>query len=1524
MPPEIGAPFPAFGELSDPRLLSASSEDEGCGILMPDVCLVNPLSNEAPMPITVSPHHRPDAASDARALELFHPILRTWFVRRFGTPTEAQAGAWPAIASGRDTLLAAPTGSGKTLAAFLCAIDALIREAEAGTLEPGVRVVYVSPLKALSSDIQRNLEGPLEEIREIARELGYTLAPIRTALRTGDTPSAVRREIVQSPPHILITTPESLYLMVTAARSREILRSARTLIVDEIHALLRDKRGSHLALTLARLDHLCERRPVRVGLSATQRPLSRSARFLCGTGLPLESDRPADCTIVDIGHQRDLDLALELPRTELEAVCSHDQWSDVYDRLVELIEAHRTTLIFVNTRRLAERLAHQLRERLGENHVGSHHGSLAKERRLRLEQRLKAGEMKALVATASLELGIDIGTVDLVCQVESPRSVSTFLQRVGRSGHALGLVPKGRLFPTTRDELVECVALLRAIRAGRLDTLRPPVAPLDVLAQQIVAECACQDWHEDDLFALVRNAAPYAELDRKDFDAIVEMLSEGIPSGTGRIAHYLHRDGIHHKLHGRRNARHAAIESGGAIPENADYQVIAEPEGTVVGTLNEDFAIESTAGDIFLLGTTSWRIRRVERSVVRVEDAAGAPPTLPFWLGEAPGRTFELSEEVSALRAQVSERLTAEIPDPLRQRAETLAWLTAETGGNEEAAAQILAYLDAELRSLGVLPTGYDVVFDLFVDESGGMQLVVHAPFGGSINRAWGLALRKRFCKTFDFELQAAANDDAILLSLGPQNSFPIEDMFQFLSSRTVVETMERAVLTSPFWNTRWRWNATRALAVPRQRFGKKVPPPIQRMRADDLLAAVFPQQVACQENATGPIGPPPDHPLVEQTLHDCLYEAMDTAGLKRVLTEIESGTIRLHARDTTEPSPFTHEILNSKPYTYLDDAPLEERRARAITLRRTLPADARDLGALDPAAIERVLEEVRPDPRDAEEVHEWLLGLTAVRASDFPAWSEWIDVLRLQNRVASIEVRGSALWIASEQMKAIDELYEGARWLHRPDLSLPEIAVDREKALSELVRGYMEILGPVTARELADRLLLGEGAVKIALADLESQGMILRGRFRPTNAHAGATGEESALQTNGEVSRAGASANRERPEAREEEFCNRRLLARIHRYTLERLRKEIEPQTVQDYLRFLVEWQHASKATQIEGKRGLLEVIGQLQGFEAPAVAWERHLLPARVRDYDPDWLDELCLSGAVTWLRLSTRPPRVEGEPRSAAPASSATSIALVLRKDLSWLLAGVRGGQVPEDPPHGAAAEVLAPLRRMGALFHEDVVRESRRLPEEVERGLWELVARGIVHADGFGSLRILMQKPNERRLAHWQRRRRRSRAWATPAGRWALIPNIPHDVATDGWDELCESWARQLLRRYGVVFRDVVQRESFTLLWRELLRSLRRLEARGEIRGGRFVTGVYGEQYALPEAVAMLRHVRRRAPESSEVTVSAVDPLNLAGIVTPGPRIPAIHTKRVALRDGIPEPATVLIRPPAAPRLRRRPI
>ncbi len=1433
--------------------------------------------------------------------------MRAWFERRFEAATDAQIRGWRAIAEGRDTLIAAPTGSGKTLAAFLYSIDALFRRGLAGELPDAIDVVYVSPLKALSNDIQRNLEAPLAEIRGVARELGYEPPELRTALRTGDTTPAARAAILRDVPHMLITTPESLYLMLTAERTRALLPTVRTVIVDELHALMRDKRGSHLALSLARLDALCERRPVRVGLSATVHPIEEAARFLVGSVERGPKARAADdacgpedgeqkagaggvemrppkadatdappCSIVNVGHRRDLDVRIEVPPTDLQAVAPGEQWSEIYDRLAELISEHRTTLVFTNTRRLAERVAHHLGERLGQEHVGAHHGSLSKERRLRLEQRLKKGEMRAIVATASLELGIDVGSVDLVCQIGSPRQITTFLQRIGRSGHALGRTSRGRLFATTRDELVECAGLVRAVHAGRLDRMNSPPAALDILAQQIVAECACREWGEDELYELIRTAAPYASLSRRDFDDVVEMLSEGFAPRLGRGRALLHRDRINRTLRGRRASRITALTCGGAIPEVADYRVVLDPDETLVGTVDEDWAIESMAGDVFLLGTHSWRIRRVEsgQGVVRVEDAQGQPPTLPFWLGEAPSRTWELSEEVSRLRREVAERLDG--------GGDVVGWLCEECALDRAAGTQLVEYIAAQRVAFGVVPTQGDVVFERFFDDAGGTQLVVHAPFGGRVNRGLGLALRKRFCVNFDFELQAAATDDAVVLSLGPQHSFPLEDAFSFVRSTNVREALEQAILATPMFGARWRWNAMRALAVLRQNGGRRVPPPIQRMRSDDLLAAVFPEQAGCQENITGPLEIP-DHPLTRQTVHDCLYEAMDIDRLTEILRRVESGAIRLHARDTTEPSPFAHEILNAKPYAYLDDAPLEERRTRAVSLRRTLPERARDLGALDPAAIERVREEARPAPRDPDELHDLLLSLVVVRPDMGPdEWRGWFDALVDVGRAAVVRVDGgpsgyagaSSFWSAAEHARLVEALYPGAEIV--PSVRMPAHLdggpVEREDAVLAAVRGRVEYLGPITTEEIASLLAIGAGEAASALARLEGEGIVLRGRFTP--------GRDA------------------------EEFCDRRLLARIHRYTLDTLRREIEPVSAQDFMRYLLERQHVSGARRLEGKRGLFEAIAQLQGFEIAASAWERDVLPLRVVNYDPRWLDDLCLAGDVAWTRLSLR---TNGHtPVRASTPSRQTPISLVLRRDLGWLLDAVRGAETPQPPAAGAMAAAYEALREHGALFFEDLAAATRELPAHLEEALWDLVARGLVMGDGFQALRQIMT-PRGSRGARASRRHGRYGASrlgraAGPQGRWSIVHHLQRDATPV--EELAEAVGMQLLARYGVVFRDIVARENFAVPWREIMRALRRQEARGVVRGGRFVAGFIGEQYGLPEAVDGLRRVRRQERTGEIVRINAADPLNLAGIITPGPRVPAVRRNALILRDGVP--------------------
>jgi len=1402
------------------------------------------------------------------SLDWAHPLVREWFLSRLGMPAEPQEQGWPHILRGSTTLISAPTGSGKTLAAFLACIDRMVRKALSGELRDRTEVLYVSPLKALGNDIKTNLEIPLGEIQQLAGVRGLLMPEIRAAVRTGDTLMPERRAMLRRPPHILVTTPESLYILLTAEKSREMLRSVDTIIVDEIHAVADDKRGAHLALSLERLEALTERAPLRIGLSATQKPIERIAHFLAGSGRP-------DPVIVQIGHQRHVDIGVEVPGSELAPVATHEVWDEIYDRVAELVRQHRSTLVFVNTRRLAERVAHHLAERLGDQAVATHHGSLSRKLRLAAEKKLKAGEIQVLVATASLELGIDIGAVELVCQIGSTRSISVAWQRIGRAGHWHGAIPKGRIFTTTRDELVESAALVRAMRQGHLDSIEIPEAPLDILAQQVVAMCACEDWKEDELFALIRRAYPYRSLKRAEFDSIVEMLSEGINARRGRFGAYLLRDRVQGRLHGRRGSRLVAITSGGAIPDNALYAVIAEPEGTLVGTVDEDFAVESLSGDIMLLGNSSWRIRRVQAGRVLVEDAHGAAPNIPFWRGEAPARTPELSEQVAEVRERIGELTLGVRPGPeLLGSPEAVAaaeWLQRECGLDRSGAEQLVEYIVAGRAVLGAIPTQSTVIAERFFDESGGMQLVLHAPFGGRINKAWGLALRKRFCRSFNLELQAAATDDGINISLAEQHSFPLADVFRFLHPASVGAVLEQAVLVSPIFTARWRWDSSRALVLERFRGGKKVPPQIQRMRADDLLASVFPDAAACPENLEAQPRVP-DHPLVREVMKDALTEAMDTEGLKRVLRKILDGDIRCIAVDTPIPSQFSHEILNANPFAYLDDAPLEERRARAVEMRRMLPETVvSEVGKLDADAIAEVCEEAWPDVRDADELHDVLQTLGAlpeVNSSEDPldaalkssvrksvsSWQKFFQELTKQGRAALASASDRRYWVAAERAKSFAQLFPEARYA-TPLGELEQQPTTREDALRALVTGWIEHSGPVTARSLADVLELPPAEIENALLRIEASGAVLRGKFTDT---------------------AGSNT----------EWCERRLLARIHRLTLGRLRKEIQPMTAAEFMRWLFRWQHVAAGTQLLGEHGTLEVLRQLQGYEAPANTWEHQILARRVIGYDPKILDQLCLSGAVGWGRVSPHPAMLtdSGERGRRVTPSSVAPITFFARDDADWMSVPHRE-LVAEGHPalSPSAQQVLQFLRQHGAAFFAEIVRGTRKLKAEIETALWELVAVGFITADGFDNLRALIDP--KRRAGQGSGRSARPR---DSVGRWALLfPGEPgnHSAQMEG---ICG----MLLRRYGVVFRELLTRESMLPRWREVLIALRRLEDRGEIRGGRFVSGLLGEQFALPIAIESLRACRTEPPSAETITISAADPLNLVGILVPGEKIPAI--------------------------------
>ncbi len=1405
----------------------------------------------------------------------FHPAVSSWFNANFPEPTAVQKGSWPAIARGEHTLLAAPTGSGKTLAAFLASIDSLIKEGLECGLPDETRVLYISPLKALSNDIQKNLQLPLVGIRDRLLEQGLPDVDVRAWVRTGDTPQSERQRAAKVPPHILVTTPESAYILLTSASGRNMLRTVRTVIVDEIHALAGSKRGAHLSLTLERLEALTTNKVTRVACSATQKPIGVMANFLVGN----RDGDEGHCNIIDTGHVRGRDLDLEIPASPLEAVMANEVWEEVYDRLAELVEQHKTTLIFVNTRRLAERAAKHLSDRLGEENVTSHHGSLAKEHRLHAEQRLKAGKLKCLIATASLELGIDIGDVNLVCQLGTPRSIAAFLQRVGRSGHAVGATPKGRLFPLSRDDLVECTALLHAADAGELDRIVIPAQPLDVLSQQIVAEVAGQEeWDEDALFRTFIRAWPYRELEKETFSDVVRMLAQGFSTRRGRRGAYLHHDAVNGRLRARRGARLTAVTNGGAIPDQFDYEVVLSPEGLKVGTLNEDFAFESLPGDIFQLGNTSYRILKIEQGKVFVEDAKGQPPNLPFWFGEAPGRTDELSAAVSALRAELDQQLEKGMEAAVK-------WLTIEYRITRSAAEQLAHYLAGARAALGLIPTQQRIVFERFFDETGDMHLVIHSPYGSRINRAWGLSLRKRFCRKFNFELQAAALEDSIILSLSATHSFPIEEPAGYLHSETVREVLVQALLAAPMFPTHWRWAASIALAIKRNINGKRAPAYFQRNDAEDLIAVVFPDQLACAENVMG-MREIPDHPLVNQALHDCLHEVMDVDGFIELLKQLEAGGIEIVGKDLNGPSPLAQEILSARPYAFLDDAPAEERRALAVQSRRFMdPAEAAELGRLDAAAIQKVREEAWPEPRTADELHDALVVLGFMTEAEILrgnlrapqagaehglefGWQHLLDALKHDRRATMLDTGSARIAVAAERLREFELIY-GDTAIDPGIAALPFDAgnvASREEAIREVIRSRLEGLGPTIAMQLAKPLRIEAAEIDMALLALEHEGFVIRGRFT----------DRAML-----------------PDAAEE-WCERRLLARIHRYTIKRLRSEIEPVSPADYMRFLFHWQGLQDRAQ--GPDALSAVVDQLEGYSAAAGSWEQDIISARLDLYTPDMLDTLCATGKSIWLRLAVR---AAGGEKRTSPVRNAP-ITLIDRQAVHYWRELAPLPDIDDENLTSGARKILDALRNGGASFFFDLVRSTGLLRTQAEDALGELVNWGLVTSDSYAGLRALVTPASKRPGFSRRRGRRPATSGFDRAGRWALVDQ---EIDVDR-SEALEHVAWVLLRRYGVVFRKVLEREANLPPWRELIRVYWRMEARGEIRGGRFVQGFAGEQFALADAVAELRSVRKRKRDDNCIAICAADPLNLLGIILPGEKISAGLNNRILFRNGIP--------------------
>lgn len=1366
------------------------------------------------------------------ALDQFLPAVSSWFRETLGEPTPPQEAAWPALRAGKDVVVAAPTGSGKTLAAFLAALDDLARDAQDGVLGEELRVVYVSPLKALSNDVGKNLLLPLLGVGE---RLGDA-KQIRVAVRTGDTSQKDRAAAMKKPPHVLVTTPESLFVLLGSESGQKMVRTARTIILDEIHAVCGVRRGAHLALTVERLDALVQthtgRSLQRVGLSATQKPIERVAAFVSG------SVRDA-AFVVDSGHARTIDLAVEMPESPLQAVMAKEVFQEVVRRISTLVLQHKTTLIFVNTRRMAERLAAALDEELGETDVGkgfvcAHHGSMAKEKRHDAEQRLKSGKLRALVATASMELGIDVGDIDLVCQMGSTRTIAALLQRVGRAGHHKSLVPKGRIFPLSRDELVEAVALLDAVKKGNLDQLIIPEGGSDVLAQHIIAAVAAAGDDGLGIAAvgeIVRRAWPYRHFDDRRVLEVIDLAAAGVQTPRGRRGSWMYKDTTTQMLRPRKGARLAALTSGGAIPDMGEYTVVESPGGLTVGTVHEDFAIESNPGDIFQLGTTSWRIERVERGVLRVSDARGQPPTLPFWIGEAPGRSVELSSHVDVIRELVDDMVKAGAVE-----ADVAAAFVERFALPWSAAKQLAQYLCAAQVALGALPTQKHIIVERFEDGLGGTHIVFHSPFGARINRAWGLSLRKRFCRSFDFELQAAATNDSILLSVGAVSGVELTAIPRFVNSKNVRDVLVQALLVAPMFGTRFRWNVTRSLTVLRNRNGKRVPPGLLRIAAEDVLVSLFPEQAACAENISGD-RVVPDDVLVRQTVDDCLHEAMDLDGLVGLLQGIEAGDIQVTCVERIEPSPLAWEVLAARPYAFLDDVPLEERRVQAIMGRAHASSALDDeTVALDDNAVRAVLDEVHPEVESADEAWDALVVFGAVR----------------RDEMAGL---GGGLFAG-----LVDGLVAKGRAVERDGVV---VAVERKELLTapthemllEVLRGRIEIHGPRRLHDHLGDLGISEALMRGALEKLVRDGTALEGLFD------GAVAEKT--------------------------LWSRRLIARSRRRMLERLRQEIDPVSPQDFMRFLFQRHGVTTDSQRRGRDGLRAVFLAMDGVSAPASAWEGEILPARVAGFDRGDVDALCLSGDLVWR---CRP----GE-RAKGSLARATALTFLDPETSSWWPTSTDA-----EPLSSKAAAVRDILVARGPSFFRDLQKAAHQLPSELEQSLQELIGQGVVVADGFAAVRALVRPAKEK-----ERLRKATRAHPVfgsgfdVAGRFSLVAAA--EVVDD--EQRAERVARIFLRRSGVIFRRLVERDPVAPPWRDLLMALRRMEVRGEVRGGRFVSGFTGEQFALPEAVSGLRAMRRREKSKERVILSAADPLNLTGVVLPGARIAALAGHRLMFEDGV---------------------
>ena len=1461
---------------------------------------------------------------------LFEPYLWAWFVDTFREPSPPQVASWPKIAEGENTLILAPTGSGKTLASFLWCINDLFRMGSQGVLEESIYVLYISPLKALNNDIQKNLVEPLQGIQRHAREAGMEVPEVRSAVRTGDTTQRERARMARHPPHILITTPESLFIILSTAKFREALRTIRYVIVDEIHAMSDNKRGVHLSLSLERLAHLVQSRDpmdssgndkigaeafVRIGLSATQKPLDRIAGFLAGLD---GSGFPRPCAIVDVGARKNLDVKVVSPVDNLSEAHYDAIWGSMYDKMLSMVRSHETTLVFANSRYKTERTALRLNELSADDQVavGSHHGSMSKEVRLEMENRLKQGDLDALVATSSLELGIDVGSIDLVCQIQSPKSVSKGMQRVGRAGHLLNATSKGRMLVTDRDDLVESAVLVKAITEGEVDTTRVPMNCLDVLAQHVVGAVAAEPWNAEALYTLCRQSYCYGDLSRVAYERVLDMLSANDRLDMERPPYpKITWDKVNQVLYPERSARLIAFRSSGTIPDIEDYEVYLEKRKTRVGKLDEGFGERLHVGDVFVLGSSSWRVLGFRRNRVLVEDVYGLAPTIPYWGGDRDSRTYDLGVLVGQFRREMQDREAGpELED----------WLQRSYCVDADGAQAIGEYFWEQRSVTEDLPSDRRVLVERFRDELGVQRIILHSSFGIRVHDAWAMSLSQAIEERFGFCPQTATVDDGILVTIPAESGAELDDPLGLVTVDNLDELMHRALADSPVFSSRFRHNAVRSFMVLREYRGKRTPVWLQGLRASALLEA-------CRSDLT--------HPLMVETYRECTHEAVDVPDLRSVLQRMADGDIEVATIESAIPSPFAHSLLLLGQYGDMGSIPTRERRSRLMHLHRELLKQILDeetlRNLLDSAAVTDVetrLQHTHPErrARDANELARLLIELGDLVA-------EIDDEISLRARIAvdDLDVLLDALvddrravqvpllttestpvrWIATENLVLYRDAFANVVELDETDRQLlarlaqeepvlhGRIATNREiegrlerlvrayhvlclerrgetvyvgtrswvpahildasvsrmEARRELVARYLRCHGPVTKYEVMERYGLPESQVETILDALVQEGNVVRGEYVPTKALP--------------------------------QWCYRGNLERIHSLTLQRLRKEMEPATPAEYADHLVRWQHVHPSTRLSDLAGLRQVLQQLQGQENYQIVYERDVFGQRIKDYTPAMLDRLCYGGEVLWRRLNHRQLR-RGQ------------FAFCFRRDSTWLAADPHSVEMAlkqwdDDIPDECDA-VREYLQDRGACFFDDIVQDTDLDWRFVLRAIWHLVWTGEVTNDSYESVRHanvasglsgcydLANRPGKKGVTMDMivRHMLDNRRLDPRLGRWSPTERLllPDPDSYDR-DAAMASWAGQFLQRYGIISREVLKRETAAPAWRDLRRALIRFELLGQVRRGFFVEGLSGEQYGLPEAVDALRESKLRSNTEGAAGHVADDDIVLLNMCDP---------------------------------------